>query len=209
MNNFTLCHGAILAGLEGPNAAFYSRGAGTVTALREAAFAVAGGETARALAGGADSALHLVTASELAREGWTAAGLAPAEGGALLALAEAAPGAECPRLLRAEVLRAPGRPLGELAARALAAEPPTHPVVFVLGGWGPAAASALRQSLAHYPGASIDATALFGEALAAAPALAWVLALDWLANRAQGRAVVLTAGIDGALGVVSFAKEIP
>ena len=57
MNNFTLCHGAILAGLEGPNAAFFSRGAGTVRALREAAFAVAEGEAPVALAGGADSAL--------------------------------------------------------------------------------------------------------------------------------------------------------
>lgn len=100
MNNFTLCHAAILAGLQGPNAAFFSRGAGTVTALREAAFAVGGGEVPLALAGGADSALHPVTALELGR-----AGVAPlSEGAAILALG-AQPNAASPvRLERAEAL---------------------------------------------------------------------------------------------------------
>ena len=36
MNNFTLCHAAILHGIGGPNSAFYSRGTGTVAALQEA-----------------------------------------------------------------------------------------------------------------------------------------------------------------------------
>jgi hypothetical protein len=100
MNNFTLCHAAILAGLQGPNAAFFSRGAGTVTALREAAFAVGGGEAPVAFAGGADSALHPVTALEMARAGV----VAPAEGAAVLALATETNGAMPVRLERAETL---------------------------------------------------------------------------------------------------------
>ena len=78
MNNFTLCHGAIAAGLQGPSSAFHSRGAGTVTALREAAFAIAGGDVGRACAGGADSALHPVTLAELDRPARWHAAAAPA-----------------------------------------------------------------------------------------------------------------------------------
>jgi hypothetical protein len=224
MNNFTLCHGAILAGLEGPNAAFYSRGAGTVMALREAAFAVADGDTPRALAGGSDSALHPVTLSELARGGWTARGLAPAEGAALVALTSES-GLGRPRLERAEVWHPrDGDALPDVVARALDAEPsPAVPTVLVLAGWGPATGVALRQATDHLgsslsssalaglsssrPPEVIDATAALGEALAATPALAWCLALDWLAASTRGRAVVLSAGIDGDLGLVTFGKE--
>jgi hypothetical protein len=212
MNNFSLCHGAILAGLEGPNAAFYSRGAGTVTALREAAFAVADGDTARALAGGADSALHPVTAAELARGGWTARGLVPAEGAALLALADAPRESGCPRLLHAEVLSKPDSSLQVLAAAALEVEVAFEqgaeaPVAVILAGWGPPALASLRAGLADRRVEVIDAAARFGETLAAAPALAWSLALGWLAARPRGRAVILSAGIDGALGVVSVGRD--
>ena len=44
MNNFTLCHGAILNGTGGANGAFYSRGTGTVAALAEARWHIAAGE---------------------------------------------------------------------------------------------------------------------------------------------------------------------
>jgi 3-oxoacyl-(acyl-carrier-protein) synthase len=80
MNNFTMCHGAILEGIGGPNAALFSRGAGTTAALIEAVHAIAGGDCEHAIAGGADCALHPVTRAELARDGFVERGLVPAEG---------------------------------------------------------------------------------------------------------------------------------
>ena len=87
MNNFTLCHGAILEGLGGPNSALFSRGAGTIAALEEARYAVASGACPLAIAGGADVATHPVTLAELGRDGHLAAGLVPEDAAALLALA--------------------------------------------------------------------------------------------------------------------------
>lgn len=84
MNNFTLCHPAICHDLRGPNAAFFSRGSGTLVALDEARRAILAGECARAIAGGSDSALHPVTALEAAVE-------RPSEGAALLALGAGTP----------------------------------------------------------------------------------------------------------------------
>lgn len=112
MNNFTLCHAAILAGLQGPNAAFFSRGGGTVTALREAAFAIGGGDAPLVLAGGADSGLHPVTALELAR----ADVATPSEGAAVLALAAQSNDATPVRLEHAE------SPAGASAALASTSE---------------------------------------------------------------------------------------
>ncbi|HEY0476318.1 MAG TPA: beta-ketoacyl synthase N-terminal-like domain-containing protein [Kofleriaceae bacterium] len=86
MNNFTLCHGAILEGIGGPNAALFSRGAGTTAALIEAVHAIGDGDCAQAIAGGADSALHPVTLAELAREPRGEPALAPSEGAALVLL---------------------------------------------------------------------------------------------------------------------------
>jgi hypothetical protein len=193
MNNFTLCHGAILAGLEGPNAAFFSRGAGTVQALREAAFAVAGGDAPAALAGGADSALYPVTAFELARAG---AGASPSEGAALLALSARPVEATGVRLLAAEIaggppdVPLPGGPLPGLA---------------VVSASDRDVRAAL--ALAARPGAeTLVLEDALGETLAAAPAIAWTVALDWLAARPQGRARVLSRGPDGELGVVDLAK---
>lgn len=88
MNNFTLCHPAIGQGVRGPNAAFFSRGSGTIVALDEARRAIEAGECARAIAGGADSALHPVTAAELVAEGRH---VRAAEGAGLLALGEGEP----------------------------------------------------------------------------------------------------------------------
>jgi hypothetical protein len=69
MNNFTLAHPAILEGLGGPNGAVFSRGVGTTLALREAMWALQETDAPYVIAGGADSALHPVTASELRRLG--------------------------------------------------------------------------------------------------------------------------------------------
>jgi hypothetical protein len=224
MNNFTLCHGAILAGLHGPNGAFFSRGAGTVTALREAAFAVASGDAPAALAGGADSALHPVTTAELGRAGWIARGLAPAEGAALLALATQAPpsGAACIRLARAEVHVARDRTLADVATAVLrtrageiddgGAAGERSPRAIVICACEPAVGAALTAATAtavEVRGAEIlDAAAVLGESLAAAPALGWVIACDWLREhereREPARAIVLSAGIDGDLGVAEL-----
>src|SRR5262249_32090873 len=43
-----------------------------------------------------------------------------------------------------------------------------------------------------------------GDALAATPPLAWAAALDLIAGGDAGRVLVLSAGVDGGLGLVSF-----
>ena len=91
MNNFTMCHGAILEGTTGPSGAFFSRGAGTVAALIEAREAIAAGACERAIAGGADSALHPVTWIEHQRMADAPVRLPASEGAGLIALARAAP----------------------------------------------------------------------------------------------------------------------
>ena len=210
MNNFTLCHGAILGGLQGSNSAFFSRGAATVTALREAAFAVASDETPIALAGGSDSALHPVTRAELGRGGWIANDLAPAEGAALLALgATAAPDQPHVRLTRAEVHVARGGSLGDAAAAALAIAPgggARRPAALVICPWGAPARAALAAEREMTGREILDASVVLGEALAAAPALGWAVALDWLSETGheQGSVLVLSAGIDGELGIVEL-----
>ena len=49
-------------------------------------------------------------------------------------------------------------------------------------------------------------TAALGEMLAATPALAWVAAVDRLSGDDR-RVVVLSAGIDGDVGLVTLARE--
>lgn len=71
MNNFTLCHGAILNHIGGPNAAIFSRGQGTVLAMMEAAWSIIEQTAHASLCGGADCAIHQVTQAELKREGIT------------------------------------------------------------------------------------------------------------------------------------------
>jgi hypothetical protein len=132
MQSFTLCHGAILEGVGGPNAAFFSRGAGTTRALIEALWALADGDCARTLAGGADSAHHPITQAELQREGH--AGTPAAEGAALLALA-AAPGPA---------------PLALVDHAAAAGPPPAADAVITVGGGG-LDVLALGQTLAAAP----------------------------------------------------------
>lgn len=182
LNNFTMCHGAILEGTSGPNGAFFSRGAGTVHALAEAAFAISDGECRHALAGGSDTALHPVTWAELVRGGFAAGGLVPAEGAAVLALAELEEGHE-PLAILDHV------GIGELDV------PRTGVDVVVIAPWGAEARDLLR---AHAGAIDvIDATATLGEALAATPALAWSIALDRIASGRARRAAVLSLGPDG------------
>lgn len=188
LNNFTLCHGAILEGLQGPNGAFFSRGSGTALALAEALWALQSGECERALAGGADTALHPVTRSEL--KGFVAQGLQPGEGAAALALARSAPAALC-TLRSARLLRD-----GERCAAA---------DLIVLAPWGPPARARLLQFAP--PGAELlDLSQRLGDALAASPALAWVVAVDALVSGAARSVLVLSLGIDGVPCAAEFAQ---
>jgi hypothetical protein len=204
LNNFTLCHGAILEGTQGPSAAIFSRGGGTVRALAEAAAAIGDGDCDRALAGGADTALHTVTWSELGRDRFVERGLVPAEGAALILLARDGDAPIC-SLERATLVPAQRRALGE----ALAEAPRIEADHVILAPWGePARASLARFAAEASPGAEVlDVTRALGDSLAATPALAWACAIDAIASGASRRAVVLSAGIDGDLGVVSFTKE--
>ncbi len=216
MNNFTLCHGAILEGLAGPNAAFFSRGVGTVTALEAACLAIIEGDCQRALVGGADTATHPVTLAELEREGFLRDGLVAIDGAAAIALASEADHplgrvesiwvcpVERPRsalVPRAGMLR----DAAVLASADALAERPCD--LLVLAPWGTPA----REALADLPEAldvkrSIDLTNLLGEALAATPALAWIAALGVLRETGGTRALVLSAGPDGDLGAVVLTR---
>lgn len=182
MNNFTMAHAAIHAGVgTGPCGALFSRGAGTVHALAEAIAAVEDGDAAVAIAGGADSAHHPVTLDELRRGGWDGA---PGEGAAMLAIGRG-PG---PRIVRCEIVAAdaplPDGPLVVIADAALRARLDAR-------------AEGRRELLEV-----LDAGAATGECLAAGPALAWHAALAVVAR--AGRATVVTADVDGALGVVAL-----
>jgi Beta-ketoacyl synthase, N-terminal domain len=205
MNNFTLCHGAILESVGGPNAALFSRGAGTTAALIEAVHAIADGDCTHAIAGGADSAIHPVTLAELAREGLAARGLVPAEGAALVALGAGAPLGFVEGCAIASGL---ARPLHDAIDEAVAAMGPAAVDLVVTAPWGPpAAAELIAWARAHVPHAAVvDCSRGLGDALAASPALAWVAALDLLAAGRARRALVLGAGSDGDLGAVVLAR---
>lgn len=194
MNNFTLCHSAIFHGTQGPNAAFFSRGSGTVVALLEAAHALLDDECDRALAGGADSSVHGVTWAELVREGWVAQGLVAGEGAALLALAHPT---------------ATESALGFLDYVAVAAHTDldcSDADAVIVVPWGPPARDSLLSfAEAALPGRPVlDLSTILGEALAASPALGWTVALDLLASEQLGRVLVLSRGLDGDLGIVAI-----
>ncbi|WP_224240967.1 beta-ketoacyl synthase N-terminal-like domain-containing protein [Hyalangium gracile] len=203
MNNYTLCHAAIREGLRGPNAAIFSRGAGTVLALAEARYAVASGECETALAGGADSALHPVTWAELRRDGY--ASVMPGEGAAVLALAPQGTGSSLAILERCEVH--PRRQQIDLslesARRSLIA---FNPEVVVLAASSGRGGSAHEIAATVGTGAVLQASEFFGETLAASAALATVVALDLLQEGAL-RVGVLVAGPDESLGIVGLVRE--
>jgi hypothetical protein len=187
MNNFTMTHGAILEGTTGPNGALFSRGAGTTAALVEAIHAIDGGDCERAIAGGADSALHPVTRAELVRDGFVDRGLVPGEGAALVALARS----EHPLAVIEGC--AIGRTV-EQATRSMELAGIKH---VVIAAWGRPAADDLREWVrARAPDATVVDIGALGDSLAATQALGWVAALELLP------ALVLGAGTDGEVGAV-------
>lgn len=206
MNNFTLCHGAILEGIGGPNGAFFSRGAGTVAAISEAAHAVRTRDCTLAFAGGADTATHVVTVAELTRDGFITRGLTPSDGAALITLA--------PATTDDDVLidgcahaSGRGRPLIDALDDAVSrAGAPSQVTAVVVAPWGPPAADALRSFVAaRYAGATVLDTSALGECLAASAALAVVTGVDHLAST-RGRVLVLSLGVDGDPGVVVLSR---
>jgi hypothetical protein len=202
MNNFTLCHAAILNGVGGPNGAFFSRGTGTHAALAEARWLVALGEVTHALAGGADTALHPVTWASLLRDGRVAQGLVPGEGAAFLALSSQ-PKHALAVLERVDFFSAlaVGSSLVSFLKKKIDLK--SNDLVF-LAPWGQVLRSHLNEFVSTaVPGlAVIDVSLSLGYALAAAPALAWVAALGLLRQSHHRRAWVLSCGIDGGVGVV-------
>ncbi len=201
LSNYILCHGSIATGVGGPNRAFYSRGTGTVTAVAEACWALAEGDCARALAGGADSALHLASFEELHLEGFTARGFVPGEGAALLALAPQADtalawidGCAVDRDLDS-LLRRLGAASADLA---------------ILVPWGPPARESLNAALAAAhpvpPIHALDLSLSLADPLAAGPALACAAAVDLLVSGTATQALVLCAGVDGAFGGVVLSR---
>jgi hypothetical protein len=199
MNNFTMCHGAIVEGTSGPSGALFSRGAGTTAALVEAIAAIESGECTRAIAGGADSALHPVTAAELARDGFVGRGLVPAEGAAAIAITTG----EGRVVIEGCTIASGDAPIDEAFERA--GLDTGEPRWLVIAPWGPPASEVIRAWAANrMPGATIaDLSIAFGDALAASQALAWIAAID-LIDGTSDRAVVIGAGTDGDIGVVSF-----
>jgi 3-oxoacyl-[acyl-carrier-protein] synthase II len=199
MPNMTLCHSAIAFGVRGPSAAVFSRGAGTTDALALAAWAIADGECATAIAGGADTALDCLTWAELVREGHVARGLVPGEGAGAIVVARSPARAlawitgAATRTMGADLPRAVRAVLGEVGA----AE------TYVLAAWG-ALAEAARAVLGD--ARVLDQCALIGDALAAAPALAWCAAID-LVRGGHRSVVALSAGVDGQLAAVRFTAE--
>lgn len=200
MNNFTLCHGAILEGIGGPNSALFSRGAGTIAALGEAVYAVASGECDRAISGGADAPTHPATVAELGRDGLIARGLVPADAAGLIALQVASAGDVVVK--GCGVASGRSRPLADAIDEAVAVARLTDRAdLVVIAPWGPPAADALRSwAAANHPAANVVSTAALGESLAASAALAVIAAADLL-EPAQ-RALVLSLGVDGDPGAV-------
>jgi hypothetical protein len=207
LNNFSLCHGAILEGLGGPNAAFFSRGSGTATALAEALHALQEGDCDRAIAGGADTALHPVTWTELRRDGFSAHGLVPGEGAAVLALARDTTSGAI-GLLESCTAIGPVQAATTAVSRELERLPQRADLV-VIAPWGsPPRAWLGDLATSRYAGAAlVDVSLRLGDSLAATPALAWVAALDLL--QPGERAMVFTLGVDGDLTAAVFRKEPP
>ena len=202
MNNFAMCHGAILEGVGGPNAALFSRGAGTIAAIGEAVHAIRSCDCDHAIAGGADEGSHPVTVAELTRDGFIARGLAPADGAALIALA-AVSHAEAVLVEGCAHASGRGGSIGDALARAGA---PSNVTDVVIAPWGPPAADALRSFVAaRFPAAAVLDTSPLGESLAASAALAVCAAVDLLTTR-PGRAAVLSLGVDGDPGVVILSR---
>lgn len=201
MNNFTLCHAAILAGTRGPNGAFFSRGGGTTAALDAAIGAIELGDCTRCLAGGADSAIHGVTWNELLDGGYAAEGMVPAEGAGVVALA-----ASAERPLAVVDWCARYTSCTQLPAELREAD--RWGDVLVAAAWSPDTRMMMQAWLYEMrPRARVvDVCAGLGDALAATPALAWIAAIDALHELQCDTALVLTVGVDGELGAVRLRR---
>lgn len=216
LNNFTLCHSAILEGTGGANGAFFSRGGGTVIALREAIYSLLEGDCEKALAGGADSALHPVTWAELLREGFASRGFIPGEGAALLSL-QIGQHIDAIAYLQHCSLHDISIPWDFKSVD----EPKLKTILATLSAgaseidwiglvpWGAAMRQALQAAASErFPNAiQWDITKILGDSLAASPALGWAAALSALnANKAR-HAVIISAGMDGQLGICGFSRN--
>jgi 3-oxoacyl-(acyl-carrier-protein) synthase len=197
MNNFTMCHAAIHAQLGGPNGALFSRGAGTVTAIAEAVYAVASGECDRAIAGGADAPTHPATVAELAREGHAHS---VRDAAAVVGLEVATPGSVIVERCRV----AAGRGRGIAGAIAEAVGDPGRIDLAVIAPGGTFADDALRSWLAaRAPRARVVACP--DDSLAAAMGIAVVAAGAQIAP--GERALVLGLGVDRDPSAVVLARE--
>ena len=172
MNNFTMCHAAIHRGLTGPNAALYSRGAGTQHALRESLSALEAERAEVVVAGGADDACHPVTFAELTREGFVDRDFVGGQGAAVLVLGK--------KHGFATVQRA-------IVGRDPSAMVDAESDVVVAAGWS---------SDKRFKDA-VHLAPILGDALAATPAIAWCVGLQYIKNGAAKRVNVVTAGVDG------------
>jgi len=201
MNNFTLCHGAILEGIGGENGAFYSRGVGTVRALREAWWALEEGDAAQALVGGADDALYPVTSDELIRQGADEAMLGAGAG--VLALTGQSSSAGMATVSACEVWDDwPAVRMVEAKLRGAGAW--DHVVVAAAHSAAEKCDALVRALAPNTPSSSMGAH--FGEVLAAGPALAWVFATSLIVGGRARRVGVVTAGLDGGLGVTVLSR---
>lgn len=218
MNNFTLCHATINSSLGGPSGALFSRGAGTVFALQSAAWSILEGDCDRALAGGADSALHAVTRAELDRQGALAAGLVPGEGAAALALSvdDQKSAVELFACAVISVASSVDSLLCSLDADALSAavtdvlhsEIADDIDTIVTSGAVESLRTLFRDRIkARFSDVTHRETAADSETLAAAPALAWASAISALRSHRARRVLVLSAGLDGELGVVGLRRR--
>ena len=196
MNNFTLCHAAILQGIGGTNSAFYSRGTGTVAALQEARWQITSGSADFAIAGGADSALHPVTWAQLAQFSQ----IVPGEGAALLALSDqpVSAFAELGKVNYVSQLNALPTLLSQLTNLG-------EHALLLLVPCNAEKRQVLQQVVSDFALPSLDISLLLGEALAATPALAWCAALALL-NNPYSRIFIISAGLDDGVGLVEIRR---
>jgi hypothetical protein len=201
MNNFTLCHAAILHGIGGANSAFYSRGTGTVAALQEARWQVTSGAVNFAIAGGADSALHPVTWAQLAQTSQ----IVPGEGAALLALSEQAESAfaELGVVDYVSELIALPKLLSKITDL-------TESDLLLLAPCNLEKRRILQHAVSDFGLKSWDISLLLGEALAATPVLTWCTALALLTNMSlpSSRIFIISAGLDDGVGLVEIRRPI-
>jgi hypothetical protein len=140
-----------------------------------------------------------VTWAALQRDGQAAQGLRPSEGAALLAL-DCEPSGALARLAHVEFHSAQAwQHSAALLSQRLQHLQLAAPDLVVIAPWGDAVRARLTEAVGR---PCLDLSTTLGETLAAAPALAWVAALGQL--QPGQRALVLSAGMDGGLGLVAL-----